>query len=119
VVSILVFSLVGRPSLWLAAVSRVALLPIIAGISYELIRFSGTHSGNPVAKLLALPGLAFQVMTTRPPDDGQIEVAVAAMTHALAADSMTRSDGGHPAGDAPPPDPTGHRPDDPSGGGPS
>ena len=87
VVSILVFSLVGRPALWLAALSRIGLVPVIAAISYELIRFAGTHPGNPLARLLSLPGLAFQAMTTRVPDDDQIEVAVEAMSKALAADA--------------------------------
>ena len=86
VVSILVFSLLGRPPILLAIVSRVALVPIIAAVSYEAIRFSGAHGGNPLARFMMLPGLALQRLTTRQPDASQIEVAVAAMKMTLAAD---------------------------------
>ena len=86
-VSIVVFALLGHPPLWLAVISRLALVPVIGGISYEIIRFSGAHSQNPLARLLMLPGLALQRLTTRQPDESQIEVAVAAMTRALAADA--------------------------------
>jgi uncharacterized protein YqhQ len=86
-VSIVVFALLGHPPLWLAVLSRLALVPVIGGISYEIIRLSGAHSQNPLARLLMLPGLALQRLTTRQPDESQIEVAVAAMTQALAADA--------------------------------
>jgi hypothetical protein len=100
VVSIFVFSLVGRPSIWVAVVSRVALVPVIAAISYELIRLSAAHAQSPLSRLLAYPGLLFQRMTTRQPDRAQIEVAVAAMTHALAADGKpyAAQPGGPPEG---------------------
>ena len=106
VVSIVVFAMVGRPSLWLAAVSRVTLVPVIAAISYEMIRYAGAHAGNPLAQLLAAPGILFQRMTTRQPDDAQIEVAVAAMSLALsldAAPTLGEGDDGAPT-DPPTPD---------------
>ena len=89
VVAIAVFTFVGRPSLPISIASRVILVPVIAGISYEIIRFSGAHSGNPLVKLIVYPSLALQALTTRQPDDAQIEVAIHAMKHAIAVDQGT------------------------------
>lgn len=86
VVAILVFSLVGRPSLWIQLGSRIVLLPVIAGISYELLRLSGARAGNALVRLIAYPSLSLQALTTRQPEDQQIEVAICAMQGALAAD---------------------------------
>ena len=102
VVSILVFSLLGRPSILVAALSRLALVPLIAAVSYEAIRFSGAHSQNPLARVMMLPGLALQRLTTRQPDASQIEVAVAAMKMTLAADGEALP---HGVGDGPEADP--------------
>ena len=85
-VSVLVFALLGKPDLPLRVASRVLLLPVIAGISYEVIRFSAAHSTNFLVQLISAPNLALQRLTTRPPDDGQIEVAISAMNSVLAAD---------------------------------
>ena len=87
VVAIVVFAFTGREPLWWLVLSRIVLLPVIASLGYEVIRFSGFHSGNPLVRLLTGPSLALQTLTTRQPDDGQIEVAIAAMEHALAADA--------------------------------
>jgi hypothetical protein len=89
VVAIVVFTFVGRPSLPVSIASRVILVPVIAAISYEIIRFSGAHSGNPLVKLIVYPSLALQALTTRKPDDAQIEVAIHAMKHAIAVDQGT------------------------------
>ena len=62
------------------------LVPLIAAISYEIIRFSGAHSTNPLVKFIVYPSLALQSLTTRQPDDAQIEVAIRAMEHAIAVD---------------------------------
>jgi hypothetical protein len=86
-VSIVVFALLGRPSIEWRVLSRVLLLPVIAGISYEVIRFSGSHQKDWAGRLLARPGLLLQRLTTRAPDDGQIEVAICAMEGAMAADA--------------------------------
>jgi uncharacterized protein YqhQ len=86
VVAIAVFTFVGRPSLLITIASRVVLVPLIAAISYEIIRFSGAHSGNPLVKIIVYPSLALQTLTTRKPDDDQIEVAIRAMKHAIAVD---------------------------------
>jgi uncharacterized protein YqhQ len=85
-VSILVFALLGTPDLPLRLASRIILIPFIAGVSYEIIRFSGVHEHNPLVKLLVYPSMALQKMTTRPPDDGMIEVAITAMETAISAD---------------------------------
>ena len=86
VVAILVFAFVPRSPLWWLLLSRIVLIPPIAALSYEVIRFSGTHYKNPVARLASYPGLLLQRLTTRVPDDGQIEVAIRAMETAVAAD---------------------------------
>jgi len=85
-VAIAVFAAIPRDPLWWLITSRVVLLPLIAAISYEAIRFSGFHSDNRIVRLLATPSLALQALTTREPDDDQIEVAIAAMKHTLDAD---------------------------------
>ena len=92
-VSVLVFTLVGRPSLVLAVASRIALLPVIAAVSYEFRRFSGAHSDRAWAQALGFPGLMLQKLTTRIPDHAQIEVAAAAMNSTLAADGVIPAGG--------------------------
>ena len=74
-------------SWWWRIASRILLLPVIAAVSYEVIRFSGKHQGAIIGKVLAAPGLWLQRLTTRQPDDAQIEVAIRAMETAVAADS--------------------------------
>ena len=86
VVAIVVFAFLGREPLWWLIASRVLFIPIIAALSYEVIRFSGAHQNNPITQLFAIPGLTLQRLTTRQPDDSQIEVAILAMDTALAAD---------------------------------
>jgi uncharacterized protein YqhQ len=85
-VSIAVFILLMGPPIEYRVLSRIVLIPVIAAISYEIIRFSGTHQHLPIGQVLARPGLLLQRLTTRPPDDGQIEVAICAVEGALAAD---------------------------------
>ena len=74
-------------SWWWRIASRVLLLPFIAAASYEVIRFSGRHQTALIGKALAAPGLWLQRLTTREPDDEQIEVAIRAMETAVAADA--------------------------------
>jgi len=78
IVSVFVFSIVGRPALIWLLLSRLALIPVIAMLAYEGIRFAGRHRTNPVVKVLLIPLLATQKLTTREPDDAQLEVALAA-----------------------------------------
>jgi uncharacterized protein YqhQ len=79
VVSIMVFALVGRPDWYWLVLSRVVLIPLIAGLSYELIRLAGRYEKNRFVRAVMLPGLALQWMTTKKPDVSQIEVAIAAL----------------------------------------
>jgi len=85
-VSIVVFALLMGPSMEWRILSRFVLIPVIAAISYEIIRFSGAHQDGPIGRALAWPGLLLQRLTTKYPEDGQIEVAISAMENALAAD---------------------------------
>ena len=86
VVAVIVFAFLGRPPTWLRIVSRIVLIPVIAAVSYEVIRFNASHAGSFLSRLVIAPGLALQALTTRVPDDSQIEVAMSAMRTALAAD---------------------------------
>lgn len=79
VIAIIVFSLVGRPSIAWMAVSRILLLPVIAALGYEFIYFTARHCDNPIMKILLTPGLWLQALTTREPDDQQLAVALAAL----------------------------------------
>jgi len=91
IAAIFVFAFLGRPSLAWSVLSRIVLLPAIAAMSYEVIRFGGSHPKNPLVHLITLPGLALQTLTTRKPDDDQIEVAIHAMKQAIAADEEESS----------------------------
>jgi uncharacterized protein YqhQ len=82
VISILVFSIAHFDSFTGKLVSRIALLPLIAGISYEIIRYSAKHPKS-VLRIVTLPGLLLQKITTQPPDDPQVEVAIRALEEAL------------------------------------
>ena len=68
VIGIFVFAFVGQPAWYWLILSRILLLPVIAGIAYELIRFAGKHQGNPFLMTLLAPGLWLQRLTTRPAD---------------------------------------------------
>jgi uncharacterized protein YqhQ len=89
VLSILVFALLGRPNIWISIATRILMLPVIASISYEIIKFEAAYSHNRFVHWLLVPGLWLQAMTTRPPTDSQVEVAIAAMRKALESDGLT------------------------------
>ena len=76
----------GWLALLLRLVSRLLLIPVVAGIAYEIIRFSAAHDDKPLMRMLIAPGLALQKMTTREPEDGMVEAAIAALAPVLAAD---------------------------------
>ena len=82
-ISIFIFTFLGWPSLWERILSRILLMPVVAGISYEIIRFAGKHMDKPWVRAAILPGLALQKLTTRQPDDSQIEVAIASLKAVL------------------------------------
>lgn len=81
VVAILVFSLVPTPNLWLRLAGRLVLLPVVAGLTYEILRFSARHPRAWWLQPLLAPGLLLQRLTTREPSDDQIEVALAALRY--------------------------------------
>lgn len=92
VVSIFVFALLGRPPLVLRILSRIVLVPVVAALSYELIKFSSAHKSNPVLNWLVVkPSLALQSLTTREPDDKMILVAVAALERVQAQENTFSS----------------------------
>jgi uncharacterized protein YqhQ len=86
-VSFFVFTLLGRPSMELRIASRVLLIPVVAAIAYEIIKFGGAHPRHPLVKSMLAPGLALQALTTREPSPDQIEVAIAALKRVLAAEN--------------------------------
>jgi len=85
-VSIIMFMFFPRDPFWFLVVSRIILVPIIAGISYEFIRYAGTHQGNIWVRLFNAPNILLQDLTTRQPDEGMIEVAITAIEYAIAID---------------------------------
>jgi uncharacterized protein YqhQ len=87
VLSIIVFAQIPQAwPLWGKALSRVILIPLIAGLSYEMLKAGDRYRNVPILKLLILPGLAMQRLTTRQPSDDQIEVALVALKEALAGE---------------------------------
>ena len=87
VFAIIVFAFLGRPPMWLRYVERILLLPVIAAVSYEMMKFGAARVGNKLVEAILTPGLAIQAMTTRQPDDRQIEVAISALKRVLAVDA--------------------------------
>ena len=87
VIAIIVFTLLGRPPLWVGIISRIILIPVIAAIGYEFVRFGAAHIKNPVMRGILSPGLVLQSMTTREPSDSQIETAISALKKVIEADS--------------------------------
>ncbi|MFZ0627324.1 MAG: DUF1385 domain-containing protein [Acidimicrobiia bacterium] len=81
--SIVLFSLFGRPGWVFLVSSRVLGIPVIAGLAYELLRWSGTRPDGSLARVLAAPGIWLQKLTTRVPDESQIEVAISSLVVAL------------------------------------
>lgn len=91
VIAIFVFALLGRPSLWLSILSRIVLIPVIAALGYEFVRFSARYSQNPIMRSLTKPGLWLQSLTTGEPDEGQLETALVALRTVVEADSSPQS----------------------------
>jgi uncharacterized protein YqhQ len=83
VIAIFVFAFFGRPAWYWLIVTRILLLPVIAGLAYEVIRFAGRHSGNSALRALLAPGLWLQRLTTRQPSLDQIEVSIRALNEVL------------------------------------
>jgi len=83
VIAVFVFAFFGRPAIYWLILTRILLLPVIAGLAYELIRFAGKHTGNRVLMALLAPGLWLQRLTTREPTLEQIEVSIRALQEVL------------------------------------
>jgi uncharacterized protein YqhQ len=83
VIAIFVFALFGRPEWYWLILTRIAALPLIAGLAYEVIRFAGRHPHNPVLRVVLAPGLLLQRLTTRQPTLDQIEVSIRALREVL------------------------------------
>ena len=86
ILAIIVFTLVGLPALWLMILSRIILLPVIASLGYEVTYFGSRHVENRLAKIIVTPGLWLQKLTTRKPDDSQLEVALSALKKVVELD---------------------------------
>jgi uncharacterized protein YqhQ len=93
IVAIFVFALVGQPTLWIRILSRIVLIPVIAVISYEIMKFGAGHTKNPIVRILLAPGLMLQAITTREPDDSQIEAAISALNEVIKIDQTADSSG--------------------------
>ena len=113
-IGIIVFTLFRFDNIWLKLLSRVFLLPLIAGISYELIRLSARFPKNFLCRSLMAPGLLMQRITTKPPSDDMLEVSLCALQNALAIEEkikqenrlQDRAGGGSQEEDAPAQEPT-------------
>jgi len=97
IIAILVFGLVdvllGGPTLWIRILSRIALIPVIAVISYEIMKFGAGHINNKIVRVLLAPGLMLQAITTREPDDSQLEAAISALNEVIEIDRAADSSG--------------------------
>jgi len=93
VVSIFVFAFVGTPSLLIKVISRIVLVPVVAGISYELMRLGAANYRYRVVRWLLAPGLALQGLTTREPDDSMIECAIASLQRVVQRDELASTSG--------------------------
>jgi len=86
ILSIVAFSLVGRQEPLVMILSRILLIPVIAAVGYEILRFGAKHRSNPIVRAIMAPGILVQMITTKRPTDDQIEVAIVSMEQALEAD---------------------------------
>jgi uncharacterized protein YqhQ len=91
--SIIAFALVGRQSPLVMIGSRILLIPVIAAVGYEILKFGAKHRANPVVRAIMYPGILVQMITTRQPTDDMIEVAIVSMEQAVEADGDTLPEG--------------------------
>ena len=92
VIAIFVFAFFGRPAWYWLIATRILLLPVIAGLAYELIRFAGKHANNRVVRWLLAPGLWLQRLTTRSPSLDQLEVSIRALKEVLVREQAAGGD---------------------------
>ena len=88
--TVLIFTFFGRPAIWLRIVERIVAIPLLAGISYEALRLGANHGNNVIVRALMKPGLWLQKITTRPPTNDQIEVAIRAFEAVLPAEERVK-----------------------------
>jgi len=88
VIAIIVFALVGRPALWLMALSRILLIPVLTALGYEVIYFGANHTKNSLVRAVLVPGLWLQALTTKEPDDSQLEIALTALRKVIEVDQL-------------------------------
>ncbi|TET17348.1 MAG: DUF1385 domain-containing protein [Dehalococcoidia bacterium] len=88
IIAIIVFALIGRPSVGLMVLSRIAFIPLIAALGYEVTYFGARHIKNSLVRALLAPGLWLQRLTTREPDDNQLEVALSALKRVVEIDRV-------------------------------
>jgi uncharacterized protein YqhQ len=103
-ISIVLFALIPTDNWWIRIASRILAIPLIAGIAYEVLKFGGKHAEHPLMRLIVVPGLALQSLTTRYPEPAMIEVAVASFQTVLdleAAGAESSSAGEAPASASP------------------
>ena len=91
VTTIFVFALFGEPGLWWRIGSRLLAIPIIAGLAFELLRLGARYPKSAFMRIVMTPGLWLQKITTKPPDDDQIEVAIASFNEVLRREQQARS----------------------------
>jgi uncharacterized protein YqhQ len=97
VVTIFVYSFVGRPALPLLIASRIILIPVVAGLAYEVIRFAARHMDWSWVRVLMIPGLALQKLTTREPSLDQLEVAITSLRAVMTAEQLAEVEARAPA----------------------
>ena len=92
VIAVLVYSVIPRPNLWFVIGSRIVLMPLIAGLAYEVIRYMAKNMQRRWVRALARPGLLLQKLTTREPDLDQLEVAIASLRAVFTAEQTAEVD---------------------------
>lgn len=88
VISVLVFAMLGQPPIVLRLLSRILLIPVIAAVAYEFIKFTNRHRDNALIRVIAMPNLALQKLTTRQPDEKMLEVSIMALQRVMEADGV-------------------------------
>ncbi len=97
VTTIFVYSFVGRPALPILVASRIVLIPLVAGLAYEVIRFSARHMDRTWVRVIMKPGLLLQKLTTREPDLDQLEIAITSLRAVFTADQVAEVAARRPA----------------------
>lgn len=90
IISIIMFSFLGWYHPLINALLRILCIPLVAGVAYEILRFSGRHTDWLIMKIVSAPGMLFQYLTTREPDDSQIEVAIVALKNVMVGDDSDK-----------------------------